>query len=231
MAAQMTSGGVPNDLLANFNVRAAPLLLFETTPPEADLRSSPSSTLTGPHVRTEASPCQFLARQPTDTSISPNSTAPVSLSSCASCSLGATSSSPCADLLVLPPPSSPILNYGIYPVLRRHKMMPSAVVRMAIGMFLGALTMVVAAILQWQVYTQSPCGRMATTCDVVTPISLWVQIPLFSLPAMGEIMVNVTVYELAITAAPQRMKGLTYSAMLCGSVPPPFASRSLSPDH
>lgn len=40
------------------------------------------------------------------------------------------------------------------------------------------------------------------------------QVPLFSLPALGEIFVNVTSYELAYTRAPPRMKGLVYAFCL-----------------
>ena len=43
---------------------------------------------------------------------------------------------------------------------------------------------------------------------------LQLQVPLFSLPALGEIFVNVTSYELAYTRAPSRMKGLVYAFCL-----------------
>ena len=48
----------------------------------------------------------------------------------------------------------------------------------------------------------------------VSPISVWAQIPLFVLPAAGEVFANVTSYELAYTLAPQRMKGLVFAIVL-----------------
>lgn len=38
--------------------------------------------------------------------------------------------------------------------------------------------------------------------------------PLYSLPALGELFVNVTSYEIAYTRAPARMKGLVYGCVL-----------------
>lgn len=88
--------------------------------------------------------------------------------------------------------------------------------RMAIGFVLASANMVIAAILQWRVYetsydfylspnrssltfeylSRSPCGYQATTdCAIgsgVSPVSLWWQIPLYSLPAIAEILINVS---------------------------------------
>jgi len=44
---------------------------------------------------------------------------------------------------------APILNYGIYPTLRKWGMVPSAMARMAFGFLLASLAMVIGAILQW----------------------------------------------------------------------------------
>lgn len=75
--------------------------------------------------------------------------------------------------------------------------------------------MIVGAILQWQVEQSSPCGVYATSdCAGVSDVSLWAQIPLYSLPAIGELFVNVSSYELAYTRAPARMKSLIYALVL-----------------
>ncbi|KAH8922803.1 PTR2-domain-containing protein, partial [Atractiella rhizophila] len=113
--------------------------------------------------------------------------------------------------------AAPLLNYVIYPFLRKHGLMPGAIPRIAFGFFLASLTMVAGAILQWQVYEQSPCGYHSTDCDEVAPISLWAQIPLYSIPAIAELFVNVTSYEIAYTRAPAKMKGLVYGICLFSS--------------
>lgn len=112
---------------------------------------------------------------------------------------------------------TPILNYGIYPYLRKMGITFSPIRRIVTGYLLAAATMLVGAILQWRVYETSPCGYFATTCTVgttVSPLSIWAQLPLYVLPAIAELLVIITCYEMAYTRAPQRMKGLTFSLVL-----------------
>ncbi|WRT65309.1 uncharacterized protein IL334_002252 [Kwoniella shivajii] len=110
--------------------------------------------------------------------------------------------------------ATPLVTYGLYPWLARigHPLKPMT--RMFIGFMLGSLTCVISAIIQWRIYKTSPCGYNASTCDDVSPVSLWLQVPLYTLPAIGELFVFVTSYELAYTRSPARMKGLVYSIAL-----------------
>ena len=95
--------------------------------------------------------------------------------------------------------------------------------RMCIGFMLGSLTCIICAVVQWRVYKTSPCGNYATTCmdadgnSLVSAVSLWWQIPIYFFPAVGELFVNVTSYELAYTRSPARMKGLVYALALFNS--------------
>lgn len=110
---------------------------------------------------------------------------------------------------------TPIITFGVYPFFERigHPVKPMT--RMCIGFLLGAVTMIIGAILQWKVYSTSPCGWYATDCPAgVSSVPLMAQIPLYALPALGEIFVNVTSYELAYTRAPARMKALVYALCL-----------------
>ncbi|EJT97854.1 PTR2-domain-containing protein [Dacryopinax primogenitus] len=113
---------------------------------------------------------------------------------------------------------APILNFGFYPLLRKFNINLAPMTRMSIGFILASINMIIAAILQWKVYQGSPCGYYATSnCQIgdgVANISLWAQVPLYSLPAIGELFVNVTSYEIAYTRAPARMKGLVYAMVL-----------------
>ncbi|KAJ9105466.1 hypothetical protein QFC21_001837 [Naganishia friedmannii] len=110
---------------------------------------------------------------------------------------------------------APILTYWFYPFMAKRGYPLKPMTRMTIGFALAGINMVIGAILQWQVEKSSPCGLYATTdCDGVSNISLWAQIPLYSLPAIGELFVNVTSYELAYTRAPARMKSLVYAMVL-----------------
>ncbi|KAI5453955.1 hypothetical protein NCC49_004950 [Naganishia albida] len=110
---------------------------------------------------------------------------------------------------------APILNYVFYPWMARIGYPLAPMTRMTIGFALAGINMIVGAILQWQVEQSSPCGVYATSdCAGVSDVSLWAQIPLYSLPAIGELFVNVSSYELAYTRAPARMKSLIYALVL-----------------
>ena len=112
---------------------------------------------------------------------------------------------------------APILNYWFYPMMAKfgHPLKPMT--RMSIGFMLGCLSMIYGAILQWKVYQTSSCGNYATSVCQDSPLSLWLQIPLIALPALGELFVNVTSYEVAYTRAPARMKSLVMALCLFSS--------------
>ncbi|RXK39848.1 hypothetical protein M231_02905 [Tremella mesenterica] len=111
--------------------------------------------------------------------------------------------------------ATPIITYGIYPFFSKIGRPVKPMTRMCIGFLLGAIGAAIAAIVQWRIYKTSPCGYSASTCDAgVSPISLWWQVPIICIPAVGEIFVNPVSYELAYTRSPARMKGLVYALAL-----------------
>ncbi|WWC62398.1 uncharacterized protein I303_104994 [Kwoniella dejecticola CBS 10117] len=115
---------------------------------------------------------------------------------------------------------TPIITYGFYPLFEKIGFPLKPMTRLSIGFMLGCLNMIYGAVLQWKVYKTSPCGYYASTADVceeVSSISIWALAPLQVLPAIGEIFVMVTGYELAYTRAPARMKGLVYALCLGAS--------------
>lgn len=105
--------------------------------------------------------------------------------------------------------ASPIFIFGIYPLLNKMGHTPRPTLKLMAGFFFGSANMVIAAIVQWKIYQTSPCGYYASSCKAgVSTVNLAWQLPLYILPALGEILINVTSYELAYTRAPARMKGL-----------------------
>jgi len=110
---------------------------------------------------------------------------------------------------------TPIITWGLYPFCERMGFPLKPMTRMCIGFLLGTATMIISAIVQYKIYHTSPCGNQATDCEAgVSSVNLAWQIPIYVLPAIGEIFVNVTSYELAYTRAPARMKGLIYAICL-----------------
>ncbi|WWC72331.1 uncharacterized protein I206_106293 [Kwoniella pini CBS 10737] len=112
---------------------------------------------------------------------------------------------------------TPIITFGLYPMMTRLGYPLKPMMRMCIGFLLGAVGCIIAAVVQWRIYKTSPCGYYATTCEEVSPVSLWWQVPIITIPAIGELFVNVTSYEIAYTRAPARMKGLVYALALFNS--------------
>lgn len=108
----------------------------------------------------------------------------------------------------------PIMDYILYPFLRKHNMMIKNVHKCVIGFLLGALSAMVAAILQNRIYKTSPCGNYATNCDEVSPISAWYEVIIYALQALGECFCYTTAYELCYTRAPENAKGLVMSLFL-----------------
>ncbi|KAI3339220.1 POT family protein [Ustulina deusta] len=110
--------------------------------------------------------------------------------------------------------ASPILAHVFYPFLQRRGIKFGRINRMIFGFLLATASGVIGAIVQYRVYETSPCGYQASTCDDVSPISIWWQIPNVSLGALSEIFVNVTAYELAYARAPENMKAIVVSFFL-----------------
>lgn len=126
----------------------------------------------------------------------------------------------------------PILNYIIYPFLRKKKIPFGRVTRITFGFTLAAISGVIGAILQWRIYKTSPCGYAATGCTVgtgVSPLSIWLQVPTVSLGAISECLCNVTAYELAYSRAPKNMRSLVISLFLFTTALSSALSQALVP--
>ncbi|KAI1184381.1 POT family protein [Nemania serpens] len=109
---------------------------------------------------------------------------------------------------------SPIMAQFVYPYLQRKGIKFGRINRMTFGFILAIISGVIGAIVQYRVYETSPCGYQASTCDDVSPISIWWQIPNVSLGAISEIFVNVTAYELAYARAPENMRATVIAIFL-----------------
>ena len=57
-------------------------------------------------------------------------------------------------------------------------------------------------------------GYYSSSCDDVSPISIWWQVPNVALGAASEVFVNVTSYELAYARAPEHMRSTVVALFL-----------------
>jgi dipeptide/tripeptide permease len=85
---------------------------------------------------------------------------------------------------------------------------------MTFGFSLAILSGVIGTIVQYRVYKTSPCGYHASTCDDVSPISIWWQLPNVMLGAISELFGTVTAYELAYSRAPPGMRSIVVAISL-----------------
>ncbi|GME76086.1 unnamed protein product [Ambrosiozyma monospora] len=109
----------------------------------------------------------------------------------------------------------PVLDFLIYPAIAKAGIIIKPVHKICFGFFLGGLSSMVAAILQWRVYKTSPCGYYATDCEAgVSTVSAWYEVIVYALAAAGECFCYTQAYELAYTRAPDNAKGLVMALFL-----------------
>jgi len=108
----------------------------------------------------------------------------------------------------------PILDSLVYPFLRKHQIPFHPVWRITFGFFLSATSQVIAAILQHYIYKTSPCGNLASTCELPSRVNGWWEVVLYFMTGAGECFANTTAYELAYIRSPPQMKGVVIALFL-----------------
>ncbi|KAF2150195.1 MFS general substrate transporter [Myriangium duriaei CBS 260.36] len=114
---------------------------------------------------------------------------------------------------------APILNYGLYPLLRKWKVHYGPVARMTTGLAISTIGGVGYTVITYYGYKLGPCGKFTSSnCtdadgnQLVAPISIWwVAIP-YALGGISELFINVPAYGIAYSRAPPNMRGFV-SAM------------------
>jgi len=111
---------------------------------------------------------------------------------------------------------APILNYGLYPLLRKYNIHFGPVARITFGLFLSAVGAVGYTVLNYYAYKLGPCGHYGSSAScvdadgvsLVAPISIWyIGIP-YAIGGISELFVNVPAYGIAYSRAPKNMRGL-----------------------
>jgi POT family proton-dependent oligopeptide transporter len=111
----------------------------------------------------------------------------------------------------------PIIDYLLYPGLRKLGIAFTPIKRMFTGFMFSAASMVAAAVMQHYIYKMSPCGEHPdpSVCEEgPAPINVWAQALPYILIGLSEIFTNVTSYEYAFSKAPENMKSLVMSVNL-----------------
>ncbi|KAK4104651.1 peptide transporter-like protein [Parathielavia hyrcaniae] len=116
----------------------------------------------------------------------------------------------------------PLLDTVVYPALRKMRLNPTPLKRIAIGYFVAASAMVWAAVIQYYIYQRSECGYYANGVfpdgeerDCASAdISMWAQSGSYILIAFSEIMASITSLEYAHSKAPANMRSMVQSVAL-----------------
>ncbi|SCU98711.1 LADA_0H14884g1_1 [Lachancea dasiensis] len=108
----------------------------------------------------------------------------------------------------------PILDWIVYPILRKMKINFKPVYRIFAGFMVAALSQVAGAITQKAVYDTSPCGNFATTCEEKSPISMWVTAVQYAMTGFSECLAMTTGYEIAFERSPPQMKSFVMALFL-----------------
>jgi dipeptide/tripeptide permease len=120
---------------------------------------------------------------------------------------------------------APILNYVVYPLLRRRNIHYGPIARMTTGFLLAAAGGAGYTLLNWKAYQRSPCGHYGTspTCvdaegnSLVSDITIWWMAIPYALGGISELFVNVPAYGIAYSRAPKNMRGLVSALNLFNS--------------
>lgn len=111
---------------------------------------------------------------------------------------------------------APILNYALYPLLRKSRIHYGPIARITTGLLLSSIGGAGYTILNYYAYKTGPCGKYGSSescvdengVSLVAPITIWwVAIP-YALGGISELFVNVPAYGLAYSRAPPNMRGL-----------------------
>ncbi|KAK4183801.1 general substrate transporter [Podospora australis] len=107
---------------------------------------------------------------------------------------------------------APILNYGLYPLLRKLGIHYGPIARITTGLMMSSIGGAGYTIINYYAYKLGPCGKYGSSdCKEgtgVAPISIWwLAIP-FAIGGISELFVNVPAYGIAYSRAPVNMRGL-----------------------
>ncbi|CAG8957163.1 hypothetical protein HYFRA_00009364 [Hymenoscyphus fraxineus] len=105
----------------------------------------------------------------------------------------------------------PIMDFGIYPALRKMGVNLSPIKKITSGFILSSAAMISACVTQYYIYKLSPCGDninalAKTRKDCAAPFTVWIQVVPYGLIGMSEVMASITKLEYAYTKAPKNMR-------------------------
>jgi len=109
--------------------------------------------------------------------------------------------------------AAPLLNYLLYPALRKYRVHYGPVARITTGLALSTVGGIGYTVLNYYAYKVGPCGKYGSTESCtdekgVANISIWWMAIPYALGGISELFINVPAYGIAYSRATKNMRSL-----------------------